>query len=106
VRLHIRAAIARAGLRGTFGDRSRLDSFRPSAKLDRKCRYYRPVPATTASGSGQVLPDGVVFTNVSCDRNWAYRPFFTRPAVDESDAVFAPPPASDFAQHGSPADGR
>ena len=30
--------------------------------------------------------------------------FFTRPAADESAAVFAPPPAFDPARHGSPAE--
>src|SRR4051794_17320188 len=32
--------------------------------------------------------------------------FFTKPAGDESAAVFAPPPVSGPAQHRSPADGR
>src|SRR5437588_244588 len=32
--------------------------------------------------------------------------FFTQPAADESAAVFAPPPTSDPARHGFPADGR
>jgi hypothetical protein len=44
------------------------------------------------------------FASVRYDRKWAYRPFFTRPAADESDAVFVPLPASDLAQHGSHAD--
>ena len=46
----------------------------------------------------------MVFTILRYDRQWTIGPLFTRPAPDESAAVFVPPPAYDLAQHGSSAD--
>jgi len=50
---------------------------------------------TPSSVAGQFIPD--------CERGSS---FFTRPSDDESGAAFGPPPTSDPARHGSPADAR
>ena len=54
-----------------------------------------------------VLPGGVACTSVRyLSESSSASSFFTRPAADESAAVFAPPPASDPARYGSPGDAR